>query len=129
MAFAGAYKSSQCRLAYLSGEAMATNYVAVKLASADGTVDLNDTAGEALVGIIQSVASAAGERVPVALSGVSMAVAGGAISKGAFLQGGGSGPLTTAASGDHIIAKALEAADASGDIISVLIVHGVVDAV
>ena len=103
---------------FIAGEAMATKFSLVKIASTEGQVDLNDSAGEDCFGINQQIA-ASGQDVSVCVMGISEAVAGAAVSIGAKLQGDGSGRVILAASSDNVVGKALTAATAAGDVISI----------
>lgn len=99
---------------------MATAYSVVKMSSSDGMVDLNDAAGELCIGIIQQKA-AANQSVSVCLLGVSNAVCGAAVTKGAALQGDGSARVIDAAGADLVLGYALETGAAAGDIIPILV--------
>lgn len=117
---------------FIAENAMAEKYVVVELGGSDGQVDLPDGANDKPVGITQQVA-VAGQAVNVCVAGISKAVANAAITKGDYVVGVittgrvATAPAIsstwtgTAASTEHIIGFALEAAGAPGDIISVLI--------
>lgn len=112
--------------------AMTEKYVVVELGTNAGEVDLPDGNNDAPVGVIQATATADGA-VNVRLAGVTKVVANEAISKGDYLVAvittgrvATVPPVTstwtgTAASTEHVIGMALEAAGAAGDIISMLI--------
>lgn len=95
--------------------AMANKYVAVKLTSTEGEVDLATTTNKA-IGILQSV-GVAGESVRVRLFGESFLKANAAFSIGDYLTGiAATGKLDTAVDGtDYPIAIAIEAATAQDD--------------
>ena len=111
----------------------AERYVCVELGTSDNQVDLPSAANEQVVGVIQDVTDAVGEAVPVMISGITKVVAGGVISKGAYLttvastgrvQSAPSISSTwtgTSASTEHVIGIALEAASAAGEVIKMLI--------
>lgn len=117
---------------FVAEHAMTEKYIGVELGTNPGEVDLPDGANDNPVGIIQNTAVLGGA-VNVCVAGVSKAVAGEAINKGAKLvMAITTGRLVnapaisstwtgTSASTEHIIAIALEAAGSAGDIISVLI--------
>jgi hypothetical protein len=118
---------------FVAENIMAEKYVCVELGTSAGQVDLPDGNNDKIVGIIQNTAAAVGNSVNVCVAGVSKAVAGVAVSKGDYLVAAittgrvitapaiSSTWTGTAASTEHIIAIALEAAGTGGDIISVLI--------
>jgi hypothetical protein len=61
-------------------------------------------------------------------SGISKVVAGAAFDADAFLTTDSEGRFVTAASGEHIVARALQAAGAAGDIVSAKLgYHGTAD--
>ena len=117
---------------FVAEAAMAEKYVVVELGTGAGQVDLPDGANDKPIGITQQTA-VADQAVNVCVAGVSKAVANAAITKGDYLVGVittgrvATAPAIsstwtgTAASTEHIIGIALEAAGAGGDIISVLI--------
>ena len=117
---------------FVAENALAEKYVAVELGTNPGEVDLPDGANDKPLGIIQNTA-VAGQAVNVCVAGVSKAVANASCNKGDYLvMAITTGRLAvcpaisstwtgTAASTEHILAMALEAAGTAGDIISVLI--------
>lgn len=76
--------------------------------------------GLAVDGILQNT-PASGEVCEVTFGGVSKAVAGAAITKGAAVASDANGKLITAVSGDYIVGRALRAAGAANEIIPVLL--------
>jgi hypothetical protein len=117
---------------FVAENAMTEKFVVVELGTNAGEVDLPDGANDKPIGIIQNTA-VAGQGVNVCVAGISKGVANAACNKGDYLVAAiTTGRLAvcpaisstwtgTAASTEHIIAVALEAAGAGGDIISVLI--------
>lgn len=117
---------------FVAENTMAEKFVVVELGTNPGQVDLPDGANDKPIGIIQNTAVAGGS-VNVCVAGISKAVANEAVSKGDYLVAAiTTGRLAiapaisstwtgTAASTEHIIAIALEASGAAGDIITVLI--------
>ncbi|MFA6048269.1 MAG: capsid cement protein [Parcubacteria group bacterium] len=113
--------------------AMSEKYVAVEIGTNADQVDLPDGNNDKVIGIIQNTVATAGDSVNVCVAGISKAVAGAAFSKGDYLVAAiTTGRLITCpaisstwtgtpASTEHVIAIALEAAGAGGDIVSVLI--------
>lgn len=118
---------------FVAENVMAEKYVVVEIGTNPGEVDLPDGANDKPLGIIQNTAAVAGQAVNVCVAGISKGVANAACSKGDYLVAAiTTGRLAvcpaisstwtgTAASTEHVIAIALEAAGAGGDIISVLI--------
>ena len=117
---------------FVAENVMAEKYVVVELGTNPGEVDLPDGANDKPLGITQNTA-VAGQAVNVCVAGISKGVANAACNKGDYLVAAiTTGRLAvcpaisstwtgTAASTEHVIAVALEAAGAGGDIISVLI--------
>jgi hypothetical protein len=117
---------------FVAENALAEKFVVVELGTNPGEVDLPDGANDKPLGIIQNTATA-GQAVNVCVAGISKAVSNAACSKGDYLVAAiTTGRLAvcpaisstwtgTAASTEHVIAMALEASGAGGDIISVLI--------
>lgn len=127
-----AHEIKALEVPFIAEGAMAEKYVVVELGTNGGEVDLPDGANDKPIGIIQNTASAGGS-VNVCVAGISKAVANAAITKGDYVVGVvttgrvatvpaiSSTWTGTAASTEHVIGIALEAAGAGGDIISVLI--------
>jgi hypothetical protein len=118
---------------FIAENVMAEKYVGVELGTSAGQVDLPDGNNDKIIGIIQNTVDAVGKSVNVCVAGITKAVANAAITKGDYLVAVvTTGRLATApaisstwtgtaASTEHIIAIALEAAGTGGDIISVLL--------
>jgi hypothetical protein len=96
----------------------AKQYYFVTQAADDGQVD--PTGDGALAnGVLQNKPDAAGKAATIATRGVSKVVAAAAITRGDTVSSDASGKANTVASGDYPLGKALEAATADGDVISV----------
>ena len=112
---------------------MSEAYVVVEIGTSADQVDLPDAVTDTPLGVIQDTAAAVGDSVPVMVSGVSKVVANGAFSKGDQLAiAATTGRVDTvsgldssfnpeAATAQKPIGIALEAASASGEIVSMLI--------
>lgn len=100
-----------------------SQFLAVRVATADFNVVLESTGGVAIMGILQNKPTA-GQAADVCFSGVTKAVAGAAYAKGATLMTNSSGQLIAATSTNQIVAYALEAALGAGEIRSVLLLNG-----
>lgn len=74
-------------------------------------------------GFLQNKPDAAGKAASVQLDGRSKAVAGAAVTAGAFLEVNASGRVVTLAAG-VAVGQALESASADGDLISIVILQG-----
>ncbi len=108
-------------------------YVVCELGTNEGQVDLPDALTDTPFGVVQDSAAAAGDSIPVAVSGVTKVVANGAFSKGDQLAiAATTGRVDTvsgldssfnpeAATAQKPIGIALEAATAAGEIVSMLI--------
>jgi len=97
----------------------AGQYYFVTLAT-DGQVDLTGSAGGTSIGILQNKPSAAGEVAQVGVFGVSKCKAGATITADDKLQSTAAGKADVAASGDHVVAHAMEGA-VDGDVFRVLV--------
>jgi len=111
----------------VAGAAIGT-YTLVKLGADDGTVVPATASTDSIIGAVQEVSPALGERVDVALVGIAYVTAGAAITRGALLTSDASGRVITAAPAAGVNARtigvALEAATAAGDQIRVLLSQG-----
>jgi hypothetical protein len=108
-------------MTFTAEAAMATNYIAVKLGTYDGQVNIAGSA-EAAIGILQTPAATAGDQVRVMILGISPVKANGDFSKGDLLGSAAStGLVDTATAAHHGIAIALEAAGAQNDIVSAFV--------
>ena len=110
--------------------AMTEAFVCVELGTNDYDVDLPDTvASDTIVGVIQETAATAGTSVRVRVNGITKVVANGAFSKGDTLVAAATtGRVDTIGTSsdyteDIMIGIALEAADAAGEVIEMLIRH------
>lgn len=103
-------------------------YTLVKHATADDQVQAAAAATDLVIGATQDVAPALGERVDVAITGITYITAGAAITRGARLMSDASGRVITAAaaagSNVNTIGVALESATAAGDVIRVNLIPG-----
>lgn len=96
----------------ISGEAL-TGKAFHAIAINDGKVAAN---GAESGGLLQEETASIGSAVPLTVIGRSFCVAGAAFSLGALLKVNTSGRLVTATTGTHVVARALAAAGADGDI-------------
>lgn len=87
---------------------------------------LAGTAGEAIVGLIEEDAVSTENPISVVEHGQTVGQIGGAVAANAYLAVNASGQLVTAVSGNHVVAKALEAGSTAGDYIAVLVLDGAV---
>ena len=101
-------------------------FTLVKHAAADDQVQAAAAATDLVIGATQDVAPALGERVDIAVTGITYITAGAAITRGARLMSDASGRVITAAaaagSNVNTVGLALESAAAAGDVIRVLLV-------
>lgn len=86
-----------------------------------GQVELNTTAGGICDGVLQDKPTAQTHSATVAFSGVSKVVASTSINAGALIASTTVGKAVTATTGQTVLGRALEAAGADGDLISVLL--------
>ena len=103
-------------------------YTLVKHAAADDQVQAAAAGTDLVIGATQDVAPAIGERVDVAITGITYITAGAAVTRGARLMSDASGRVITvaAAAGSNVntIGVALESATAAGDVIRVNLIPG-----
>ena len=103
-------------------------YTLVKHAAADDQVQAAAAGTDLVIGATQDVAPALGERVDVAITGITYITAGTAITRGARLMSDASGRVITAAaaagSNVNTLGVALESATAAGDVIRVNLIPG-----
>jgi len=103
-------------------------YTLVKQSTADDVVVAAAAATDLVIGATQDVAPAAGERVDLAIIGITYITAGAAITRGSRLMSDASGRVITAAAaaGSNVmtVGVAMEAATAAGDVIRVNLVPG-----
>jgi hypothetical protein len=97
----------------------AKQFLAVSVTGADLQVGVTG-AGAIAVGILQN-APTSGQAADVRIVGVSKAIAGASYSRGVPLMANASGQLITATGGNHPVAYSLDAAAASGELHSVLV--------
>lgn len=89
--------------------------------AADGQFDHVASAGGDADGVCQSDPAAAGDAIELDVAGVTKVEAGGTVTVGQKIQSDNAGKALTAATGDHVLGKAL-ASGVAGDIIPVLLV-------
>ena len=87
----------------------------------NGQVTISNSAGESVAGVLQNDPELQGEAATIINSGISKVVAGAAVAAGALVQTNASGRAITAASADFVAGRALQAATADGEVISVLL--------
>lgn len=93
------------------------------LVASDGQVDLVASAGGDADGVLLNKPDAAGRAAEVAVSGIVKVVSGAAVTRGDKVQSDAAGRALTAASGDHVLGKALTSSGAAGQLIEVLLVN------
>lgn len=92
------------------------------LVASDGQIDAVSSAGGDADGIIMGKPDAAGKATEVAISGIAKVVVGtGGITAGQKVQSDANGEAIVAASGDHVLGKAL-ATGAAGAVVPILLV-------
>jgi hypothetical protein len=101
------------------GDLSSHQYKFVTMAS-DGQVDLTASAGGTALGILQNKPDAAGKAAVVRIFGGSKLELGATITPDDKLQSTAAGVGDVAASGDHVLAQALEGG-ASGEVIEVVV--------
>jgi hypothetical protein len=113
---------------FTAGAGGVAQYQIVKLGAADGEVVAAAAVGDTLIGVsVQPGTAAQGQRVDVAIDGVVEVLAGGTITRGAWLTTTASGQAVAAAPSagvnNGVIGVALQSAVA-GDVIPCLLAQG-----
>lgn len=85
----------------------------------NGQLTISNSAGESVFGVLQNDPDAEGVAGSVMKTGVSKVVAGAAIAAGALVQTNASGRAITAASGDFVVGRTIDAVGADGEVVSV----------
>ena len=108
-----------------AGAAITNGAMLAAAMGSTGTVAPVGTAGAAAVGLIipETEASiASGDDVTVQVKDIGLWIAGAAIDAGALLMSDANGKAVTATAGGFVLAQALEAASAAGQVIHVQII-------
>lgn len=102
-----------------AGQDLSANQYYFVSVAADGQVDPTG-AGLHADGVLQNDPAAAGRAASVCIGGRTKVEAGGTVTVGGPVAADASGKAVDATTGDVILGTALEAADADGDIISII---------
>lgn len=86
-----------------------------------GQIALVNGSGDTVDGVLQNDPDAQGQAGTVINDGISKVVAGAAVAQGALVMSNASGRAITATSGNFVAGRALEAATADAEVISVLL--------
>ena len=108
-----------------TGAAVTNGAMLAAAMGSTGTVTVVGTAGAEAVGLFipQTEASvASGDDVTIQVKDIGLWIAGAAVNAGAMLMSDANGKATTATAGKFILAQALEAASAAGQVIRVQII-------
>ena len=108
-----------------AGAAISNGAMLAAAMGSTGTVSVVGTAGAEAVGLIipeTDAAVAAGDDVTVQVKDIGLWIAGAAVNAGAMLMSDAAGKAVTATAGKFILAQALEAASAAGQVIHVQII-------
>ena len=105
-------------ISVIAGETLTDKQFYAVTQESDGKADLGDSAGELVLGILQSSGTIVdGDVCRVRIGGVSKAVVSAAVEEGAELAVATTGKLAAATDGDYVCAIALEPSSADGDVI------------
>ncbi|HMN55647.1 MAG TPA: DUF2190 domain-containing protein [Ottowia sp.] len=108
-------------------EAAINTYRIVKFGTTDDAVIQGAAAADALIGVVESVAPALGERCDVVLAGIAEVKLGGGVTRGGLVTSDGTGQGVAAApaagANNGVIGRALMSG-VSGDVIPVLLSPG-----
>ena len=111
---------------YVAEAAIAANRI-VKFGTTDEVVIQGAAATDSLMGVVEGVAPAIGERCDVVLAGIAEVVLGGTVTRGGLVTsnatGQGVAPAPAAGTNNSVIGRALMSG-VSGDIIKVLVNPG-----
>lgn len=108
-----------------AGAAISNGAMLAAAMGSTGTVSVVGTAGAEAVGLIipeTDATIASGDDVTVQVKDIGLWIAGAAVNAGAMLMSDANGKATTATAGKFILAQALEAASAAGQVIRVQII-------
>lgn len=120
MAFTGQYDGDQVCITLKSAAAITAFAPVTITGQAAGECATSSGATDICIGLAQHAASAAGESVRIAISGLSFAVAAAAITKGVLIQPNGTaGKIKTGVSTGYAMGLAMEDAAADDDLITV----------
>ena len=110
-----------CTLAFSAAADLSGKRYHFMRQSAEGSCNMGSLAtNSALIGVLQNKPES-GENATIAYSGKSKVTAGAAVTAGAMVTTNGSGRAVAVASGGMAGGRALQAAGADGEIISVLL--------
>lgn len=115
-----AYELNLQPISMVAGQDLSTKQYYFVSMAADGQIDPTGD-GASADGVLQNNPDAIGKTATVAIGGISKVVAGAAIAAGADVASGAAGKAKTATTGNRVLGKAMTAASADGDIISVLL--------
>lgn len=87
----------------------------------NGQLDLCDTQGEPVDGILQDTPSAQGRSGNLAIDGRLKAICNSALTAGTFATVGSDGLIEVAASGDYILGRILSDTSATGQLVEILV--------
>lgn len=108
-------------------EAAINTYRIVKFGSTDDFVVQAAAVGDSMIGIVENVSPAIGERCAVVMAGIAELTLGGTVTRGGLITSNGTGQGVAAAPAagvnNNVIGRAL-ASGLSGDVIPVLICPG-----
>ena len=108
-----------------AGAAISNGAMLAAAMGSTGTVSVVGTAGAEAVGLIipeTDATIASGDDVTVQVKDIGLWIAGAAVNAGAMLMSDANGKAVTATAGKFILAQALEAATAAGQVIHVQII-------
>lgn len=114
-----AYEIPGYKLTRLANSAI-SQYRFVEM-DADGEVDEANADTDIAIGVAQGAVDAAGKAVEIMVTGISKVVAGGVVAVNDLVNSDGTGRAITNAAGDRPLGRALTAAAAAGEIVSVLL--------
>ena len=108
-----------------AGAAISNGAMLAAAMGSTGTVSVVGTAGAEAVGLIipeTDATIASGDDVTVQVKDIGLWIAGAAVNAGAMLMSDANGKAVTATAGKFVLAQALEAASAAGQVIHVQII-------
>ncbi len=114
------YNALECITFESSGDLSTSQYLFVDLNSS-AQIAVETSAGANVIGVLQDKPAAQGRAAAVAISGVSLVVAGAAFDAGAKITVDTAGKAQTATTGNFIHGIALKAAGAANDVVPVLL--------
>jgi hypothetical protein len=104
-----------------AGADLSTHQFKFVVEASDGQIDPVGANGGDADGVLQNQPDAAGRAAQVAVAGIAKVKAAAAITQGSKVSSNGSGLAQTAASGHHVLGRAMNSVGAANELVEVLL--------